>query len=249
MSARASNLLAFGLVFVASACDDPKPAPTPAATQTEAPEPPKPAAPKGPPTLFVDDSGASIGGNRIDLTQPEGLSKLKAEIESKKDLLAEIEPTVGLDRKAKLPHVGALIDALGSIGVKRMLLRTATRTDFPGELHFVPITRVKSPERCSVVAMITEDRGSAVWKLSGGTAGKRGKGMAGPDLTLTGETIERTAKGCDSKTLFVSAAPGVEWGLAYDLAASTKSLAKASFSEIVLVAEGAVPGHALELPK
>ena len=248
MRTRAGSLL-----FVAAlawACDDPKPtAPAPAATETAVAEAPKPAAPKGPPTLFVDDSGASIGGNRIDLNQPEGLPKLKASVDENKSLLADIVPTVGVDRQAKLPHVGALLDALGNAGVKRVLVRTTTRTDFPGELHFVPLSIVKKPAPCSVIGMITEDRGSAVWKVSGGAAGKRGKGMAGPDLTLTGETIERVAKNCDSKTFFVSAAAGVEWGLAYDLAASTKSLPKIGFTDYVLIPEKAVPGHALEIAR
>jgi hypothetical protein len=250
MSSRAGVACVLGAALAACGCDDPKP-PAPAPTATEAPvtEAPKPAAPKGPPTLFVDDSGASIGGNRIDLSQPEGLPKLKATIDEKKSLLEGTVPTLGVDRKAKLTHVGALLDALASAGVKRALVRTTTRTDFPGELHFVPLAAASKPAPCSVIGMITEDRGSAVWKVTGGAAGKRGKGMAGPDLTLTGETVERLSKNCDSKTFFVSAAEGVEWGLAYDLAASTKSLPKTSFTDYVLIPEKAVPGHALDIAK
>lgn len=248
MNARAGSAFVILAALAAWGCDDPKP-PAPAATQTPAVEEPKPATPKGPPTLFVDDSGASIGGNRIDLNQPEGLPKLKATIAENKSLLADIVPTIGVDRRAKLPHVGALLDALGNAGVKRVLVRTSTRTDFPAELHFVPLPVLKKPAPCSVIGMITEDRGSAVWKVAGGAAGKRGKGMAGPDLTLTGETIERVAKNCDSKTFFVSAATGVEWGLAYDLAASTKSLPKTAFTDYVLIPEKAVPGHALDIAK
>ena len=250
MKSRAGTAFVIAAALAASGCDDPKPpAPAPAVTDTPVAETPKPAAPKGPPTLFVDDSGASIGGNRIDLNQPEGLPKLKASVDENQSLLAGSVPTVGVDRKAKLPHVGALLDALGNAGVKRALVRTTTRTDFPGELHFVPLSVVNKPAPCSVIGMITEDRGSAVWKISGGAAGKRGKGMAGPDLTLTGETIERVAKNCDSKTFFVSAAAGVEWGLAYDLAAATKSLPKTAFTDYVLIPEKAVPGHALDIAK
>lgn len=97
--------------------------------------------------------------------------------------------------------------------------------------------------------MIMADRGTAVWKLSGGAAGRRGKGMAGPDLSMTGDTIERVAKACkNSSTLFVSAAPEIEWGLVYDLAASTKSLA-GLFDTIGLLTLTPVPGHKIEFPK
>jgi len=96
--------------------------------------------------------------------------------------------------------------------------------------------------------MVLEDRGTAVWKLSGGVATKHGKGMAGPDLSMTGDNIERFAKGCkQSSILFVSAGPSVEWGLAYDLAASAKTLTKASFDAFVLLGKTPVPGHPVTL--
>jgi hypothetical protein len=47
--------------------------------------------------------------------------------------------------------------------------------------------------------------------------------------------------------LFVGGAPGVEWGLVFDLAASSKTLAKAYFSEIAVLAASPVPGHPVEL--
>ncbi len=82
----------------------------------------------------------------------------------------------------------------------------------------------------------------------GRRATKHGKGMAGPDLSMTGDNIERFAKGCkQSNLLFVSAGPSVEWGLAYDLAASAKSLPKATFDGFVLLGETPVPGHPIKL--
>src|SRR5687768_13264360 len=155
MSARAGVALVIGAALAAWGCDDPKPpAPPPAATEPAVTETPKPAAPRGPPTLYVDDSGASVGGYRIDLSQPEGLPKLKSTIGEQKSLLEGSVPTLGVDRKAKLPHVGALLDALASAGVKRVLVRTTTRTDFPGELHFVPLAATQKPAPCSVIGMI-----------------------------------------------------------------------------------------------
>ena len=80
-----------------------------------------------------------------------------------------------------------MLRALGAAGASRILVRSSTRTEYPQEVGFAPLARAKQAPACSVVAMITEDRGTAVWSLAGGTAGKRGKGMAGPDLTLAGE--------------------------------------------------------------
>jgi hypothetical protein len=79
-------------------------------------------------------------------------------------------------------------------------------------------------------------------------AGKRGKGMAGPDLTLTGETIETRAKSCpESQVIFVAGAEGVDWGLVYDLAALTKRLSKVHFAEAAIVPTTPVPGRPVEL--
>jgi hypothetical protein len=98
--------------------------------------------------------------------------------------------------------------------------------------------------------MVTSDYATAVWKLSGGTAGKRPKGMAGPDLSMTGDTIERFAKGCkESSTFFVQVADGIEWGLAFDLAASSRVLEHAKFDTSVLLNEIPTPGHKVDLKR
>jgi hypothetical protein len=114
---------------------------------------------------------------------------------------------------------------------------------------FTPEAKTKAPP-CSVVGMVTQDYATAVWKLSGGVAGKRAKGMAGPDLSMTGDTIERFAKGCkESRTFFVQVAEGIEWGLAFDLAASSHVLEHAKFDDNVLLGEIPVPGHKVTLKR
>jgi len=63
-------------------------------------------------------------------------------------------------------------------------------------------------------------------------------------LSMTGDTIERFAKGCkDSSTFFVSVADGIEWGLAFDLAASSRVLEHAKFDTMVLLSEIPTPGQ------
>ena len=98
--------------------------------------------------------------------------------------------------------------------------------------------------------MILGDRSAAIWKVSGGTAIKRAKGLAGPDLSTTGETIERFAKGCKASNMFfVSADETVEWGRAYDLAASTRGLEGVKFDTMVLLEKTPTAGRKVDLTK
>jgi hypothetical protein len=239
------------LIAVGSAagCEDPpKPAPAASATATVDSTPTPPAKPTLPPTLYVDTSGALVAGTRVSLDGSGAPERLKTELSQHREFIEGKEVRCTADRQVKPAYVATMIDALGAVGAVKALIHTSTRADFPTELGFLSLDRARSAPACSVVAMITDDRGSAVWSLKGGVAGKRGKGMAGPDLTLTGETITTHAKKCtESQVLFVAGAPGVEWGLVYDLAASTKTLPKAYFAETAVLAESPVPGHPVDL--
>jgi len=245
-----SRALLLALFAACFACEKEVPRPAPSATAAETPtavptKPPEPTAPG----LAVDKSGAMIGFERVSLDSRDAPQKLRTELERHKRFLDGQEVKVPVERKVKPAWVGMLVDALGAVGVLRALVRTETRADFPNEVGFVPLSKAKSSPACSVVMMILEDRGTAVWKLGGGAAGKRGKGMAGPDLTLTGETVERYAKGCPEGTVgFVAGAEGVDWGLVFDLAASTRKLPKAPFASLAVLGEPPTPGRAVALP-
>jgi hypothetical protein len=234
---------------VAFACDE-KPeksgAPTPEATATPtASAAPKPA---GPPEFEIDTLSAKVGFERALLDQRDGRNNLIQLLKPTEKYVDGQDVTLVVDRSAKLPWVSAFIDELGKLGAKHVVVKTETRKEFSPSLAFSPELSLKSPPACSTVAMVLEDRGTAVWKLSGGVATKHGKGMAGPDLSMTGDNIERFAKGCKQSTsLFVSAGPSVEWGLAYDLAASAKTLQKLSFDTFVLLGEAPVPGRTVSL--
>ncbi|HYP78372.1 MAG TPA: hypothetical protein VER12_20510 [Polyangiaceae bacterium] len=241
----------FGLCCSALvACDDAPKAASPkaearataTATATEAPKP------AGPPTFEIDTLSAKVGFERALLDQRDGRTNLINLLKPTEKYVSGNDATLIVDRSAKLPWVIAFVDELGKLGAKRVVLKTETRKEFASSLPFSPELSLKSPPDCSVVAMVLEDRGTAVWKLSGGVATKHGKGMAGPDLSMTGDNIESFAKRCkQSNTLFVSVGPSVEWGLAYDLAASAKTLPKASFENFVLLGETPVPGHKVSL--
>jgi hypothetical protein len=238
---------------VALSCDDQaeKAATDPAASATPTPEPTASAAPKkpaGPPDFEIDTSSAKVGFERALLDQRDGHDNLSKLLEPTKPFVDGQDVSLLVDRSAKLPWVGMFVDELGKLGAKHVIVKTETRKEFSPTLALTPELSLKSAPDCSTVAMVLEDRGTAVWKLSGGVATKHGKGMAGPDLSMTGDNIERFAKGCKLSTmLFVSAGPSVEWGLAYDLAVSAKALDKVHFDTFVLLGTTPVPGHKVDL--
>lgn len=248
MTARLIALLALALV----GCED-APKKNPFDPPPDKPvEPPKytpPPKPEGPPPLAIDAISPKIGFERANFQFPEARSKLKSALTEHRAELEGKQATLIVDRKAKQEWVAAYLSELGAVGVPTVLVKTETRGEFPQELVFTPEAKLAGSPSCSTVAMIMADRGTAVWKLSGGVAGRRGKGMAGPDLSMTGETIERVAKACKAGgALFVAGAPEIEWGLVYDLAASTKQLS-VHYDAIALLSITPVPGHKAELGK
>lgn len=234
-----------------SGCEDAPPSKNPFDPAADAPKKPPAATetpePEGPPDFNIDTVAARVSFEQALLDKDYGREDLVRALSAQKKYIDGREVKLRVDRKAKIGWVITYIDELAKLGATKVLAHTPTRKEFLDHLPLVPRTNVSGPPGCSVVAMVLEDRSTAVWRLKGGTASRRGKGMAGPDLTLTGDTITRLAKNCeDSDTFFFSAAEDVEWGLAYDLAASTRTL-KAGFRTLVLLGEPPVPGHRVEL--
>lgn len=212
------------------------------------PPPAPPPKPSGPPALLIDDIGAKVGFELIVLGKPDSAARLAKALGEVKSELEGKTVTLTVDRRAKLDWVTSYFAALEAIGVERITVKTDSRKDFPQELTFTPSKKLSSPKPCSVIAKVQEDRSTAVWRLSGGTATKHRKGFAGPDLTTTADSLERLGKGCpDSSTLFVAAAPVIDWGLTYDLAASGKALEKVKYDSFVLIESEPVAGRKVEL--
>jgi hypothetical protein len=223
--------------------DPPKDAPVPAPPASAIPKP------ETAPDLEIDTVSVKVGFERALLQNPEGRARLVTLLTDAKKWIEGKELRLVVDRKAKVPWVAAYLEELGKLSPAKITIRTETRTEYSADQRFTPEAKVQAPP-CSVVAMVTSDFGTAVWRLSGGTAGKRGRGMAGPDLSMTGDTIERLAKGCkESSTFFVSVAEGIEWGLAFDLAASSRVVPHAHFEDSVLLGEIPTPGHKVELKR
>lgn len=252
------NGKALALSFISSlwlvACNDPPPKKNPfeppPKTTAEVPKDAAAAKPAGPPELAIDDLGPKVGFSRILLDKPDGRDKLRAELTEAKQHFEGKEATLSVIRNAKLVWVTTLLSELGKIGASKVIIKTETRKEFPAELAFTPEAKAPTPEACAVVGMILDDRSAAIWKVGGGTAIKKAKGLAGPDLSMTSETIERMAKACKASNMFfVSASDSVEWGLAYDLAASTRSIADVKFETLVVLEKTPTAGRKVELSK
>lgn len=178
----------------------------------------------------------------------EGLEKLREDLTKQKPHVEGKDIVLRVAREAKRPWVATYLSELFKAGAGSVKLKTESREGYPTELKFLAQAEAKSAPKCSAVGMILDDRSTAVWKVSGGTASRRQKGMAGPDLSMTGETLERVGKQCkDSDLFFVSGAESVEWGLIYDLAASSQRLEKFKFERMVLLDAIPTPGHKVDL--
>jgi hypothetical protein len=155
---------------------------------------------------------------------------------------------IKVDRKAKTPWVAMLFAELEAIDVSGIVVRTDTRPEFSPKLKFTPQGRATDVPACTLAMMVLDDRATATWKISGGTAGRRSKGFAGPDLSTTAETIEMRWKQCkESNTYFVSADDVIEWGLTYDLAASAQKIPGVALNRVVLLRETPVAGRPVKL--
>jgi len=222
--------------------DVPASAPKPTPKLTEAPKP------QGPPQFVIDNQGPKVGFERVLVDKPDGAQRLEKTLGENKEHIDGKELVVVADRQAKTPHVAQFLTGLAAHGATSFVIRTKTRDEYPKELTFTPQDAISSPPPCAAVATILNDRATAVWKLDGGTASKRKRGFAGPDLSMTGETLLRRAKGCKSSDLlYVQADAEVEWGLTYDLAASAKALEETPFKRFVLLKETPIAGRPVKL--
>lgn len=257
--ARATGSVFLAAALMMAACDDEKKATSAQSAEpspVEEPAEPAPPVPQGPPEFAVDDVSPRVGFSRAVVAKPdgnpnpEGLAQLRQKLEAAKSHIHQKQVTVRVHRQAKPAWVTTYLNEIGKLEPSEVIVETETRPEFPAQLKTLPETRLSNPPACSLIGMILADRGTAIWRLNGGTARKRGRGMGGPDLTMTGETIVSMAKGCaDSSYFFATGAEGVEWGLLYDLAASALSLEKAGLTVAVFPSQPAVAGHAVELLK
>jgi biopolymer transport protein ExbD len=254
----AMRRLALALVpalFLATACDDtPKPGGSstakPAATTSAAPAPVETARPKPTtmPEILVDTDGPYIGGSRVKMGEPDTAEKLAKLV---KDLPINGNPVeIRAEKKAKPQHVSAVVEALGAAGAPKVKIKTEGRGDLPKEITVTPEGRIGSAPACSVVATVLKDFSTAVWSVKGGMAKKQRKGLAGPDFSHTGETLEKELGSCDSTDAFFQGDESIAWELVFDIAGEILvSDKKKRLDTLVLLHEEPVAGRPVALGK
>lgn len=246
-------LLAIGALLVG--CDDDSPkaaggkgATTAASASVAAPAPLAPTKPKGMPELIVDNEGPYLAGTRVNLADPQGAEKL---VKVVKELPINGQAvTLTVEKKAKTPYVAAVVAALGDAGAPKVTIKTDGRDDLPKEITVTPEVRVASMPACTLATMVLKDLSTAIWSVKGGTAKKQRKGMAGPDLSNTGEQITKDLASCDSTIALFSGDEAVPWENAFNLAGTTlKADEKKKLDTLVLPREAPVAGRTVTLGK
>lgn len=250
-----SPRVALLLVLACSACEEKKPDTTTAtasATATSAP-PPASASVEKPksdklPLIEVDAEGPVVDGQASYLNKPGGMDKLVRTVSEVP--INGREVPIKVQKKAKLSDVVALVKVLGEKGAPTVKISADSRGDLPNEIVVTPQSKVTAaPPPCSLVAMITAKFETDVWNVQGSTAKKHGKGRAGPDLSIAGETIAKELKKCDSKQAFFSADDTLGFEYAFMVAGAFRVQdTEKKIEQLVLLNESPVPGRPIKLP-
>lgn len=251
---RTAFVLASALsIPLAAGCDDPpkpgatstaKGATTTSAAPVEAPRP----KPTTMPEILVDTDGPYIGGSRVKMGEPDTADKIAKLL---KDLPIDGKTVeIKAEKKAKPSHVSAVVEALGAAGAPKVKIKTDGRGDLPKEITVTPERRLAGAPGCSVVATVLKDFSTAVWSVKGGMAKKQRKGLAGPDFSHTGETLEKELASCDSTDAFFQGDESIAWELVFDIAGTVLvSDKKKRLDTLVLLHEEPVAGRPVTLGK
>jgi biopolymer transport protein ExbD len=209
-------------VTLMAGCDDPKkptgtaPTAKPTAQAAQSAQPAEPPKPKGMPELLVDSMGPYLGGRRVDMKAKDAAEKLAAIV---KELPIKGEPvTLVADKKARPPDVAAVVAELGVAGAPKVTIKTDGRDDLAKEIVVVPEGRISSQPACTIATMVLKDLSTAIWPFKGGMGRRQRKGLAGPDLSQTGEQLTKDIAACSASVVFFSADEELPWEMAYNLA-------------------------------
>lgn len=254
LASRASRVclpaaIAAVLVLGASACDkddaSSSKATSAASGAASTPPPvPEPAPPPSKPQLAVDDTGASVGSDRVHFISPDTKGRLAVALAGKP--VAGEELVLDAARNTKVQKVTTLFAALADAKVKGVRVRTAKRDGTQAEIPFAVGGRLPD---CAGVGYIGKDLAIRAWPAGGGVGARFSKGMAGPDNTLGSAGIRKVIDKCDAPTWGVSADDSVTWGLLVDLVLAVTSGEDAGppkATDLVLLPTTVVPGRKID---
>jgi hypothetical protein len=201
------------------------------------------------PTISVDELGAYVGGERIELSKKGSDVKLKDVVGR---LPIENKPvTVQASKNAMTSDVTKLVMELGRAGAPSVVLKTDGRSDLAEEIRVVPETRIGgSVPDCSVAVTVTDELDTGVWQIKGGIGNKHRPGFAGPDVSNTEESVKKKLNVCESKFAFFSGSYKHKWLHAFSMGAVIKRAdADKKIDSLVLLAQEPVAGRKVELKK
>jgi hypothetical protein len=227
---------------LAVACDkepsnlDTRPEPGPTAQPVPAPTPT--VEPPRAPEIIVDTLNISIGTQRVPSGEP-GMTDKVAVLVTGQPMIADQAVDFVAMRGAKPSLVAAVAAALRRAKASRVTVKTSARDQTTQSL---PLLFATSFADCAAVAWIAKDAAIDVWPAGGGTAKRIIKGMAGPDMTLGTEAVQKQITGCGAQELLVGADDRFTWGLVFDLATMSLQAPGSRTSAVVLVTN-AVPGR------
>lgn len=199
------------------------------------------------PSLTVDELGPYLNGQRPKLSEPDGPAKLKAIVAGLP--IKGKGVTLAILKKAKTSDVVAVVNELGSAGAPTVTIKVGdTRKDLPSELVVTPRSQyTEMPPPCAIVGIITAKLETDIWSVQGGTAKKHVKGMAGPDLSNAGESLQKDLKKCDAKVAFFTADDSHEWAVTHLIGGAIKvNDTEKKIEKLVLLDEVPVPGRAVK---
>lgn len=242
-----------GLAGFAFGCDEQPPKKTERPAPIAQDDPPPLPKPKTAPAFRVDELGPLVGFSRSMLVTPDGQenatgrAQLTSDLSAEKEYITDKVVLVQVDRKAHPEWVSLYLKEVFALSPSRIIIETESRPEYPKSIEFVSRSAQTQADPCTIVGTVTEQRATAIWRVSGGTARKRPRGMSGPDLTRTADTIQSMFKGCKSDLFIVHAAPGVEWGMIYDLAAAGLAVPGSTLKRAALPETRPTPGQAVTL--
>lgn len=196
------------------------------------------------PSLTVDELGPYLNGQRPKMSDPDGPAKLKSIVAGLP--IKGKGVTLAILKKAKTTDVVAVVNELGAAGAPTVTIKVGdTRKDLPSELVVTPRNQyTETPPACAVVGIITAKLETDIWAVQGGTAKKHVKGMAGPDLSNAGESLQKDLKKCDAKVAFFTADDTHEWAVTHLIGGAIKvNDTEKKIEKLVLLDEVPVPGR------
>lgn len=194
------------------------------------------------PDIIVEPAYVSIGTDRVNAGEPGLADKISVFLTGRPMIEGRTVDVVVM-RNAKASEVAAVVLALRRAKASGASVKTEARDNSTQRL---PLSFGTALVPCTTIAWIAKDAAIDVWPVSGATAKRILRGLAGPDITLGTEAVRTVEARCDSSDLVVGADDPMTWGLVFDLATTVLQSPGARASRAVLVTT-AVPGRKLVL--